>query len=316
MSLFQKPSELQPKYALSALIYGSPGSGKTTLACSAPNAVLLDFDEGATRVHGAHRVPTLVVKSWQQVVEAVDELRQSPDVHSVVVDTVAKLLFRMDEFIMARNPKMRKSDGTLSLQGYGIRKQMFIDFIKSLTMIGKHVFFVAHDKEEKHGEDYVARPEIGGSSAGDLMKELDLVGYMELIGEERTIAFDPNERYYGKNSCGMAGKVKLPKLLDNKGELTGNNDFMARVTTAYQQRQMESIKKSGDFEQLCDMIAERVATIENAKDANDFVAWVGGLQHIYNSKVVAQTKFAAKVTELGLIFNKSEKTYSDPEKND
>ena len=67
--------------------------------------------------------------------------------------------------------------------------------------MGKSVIFVAHEREEKNGEDKQIRPEIGGSSAGDLIKELDLVGYMEAIGKDRTISFDPCEKFYGKNTC-------------------------------------------------------------------------------------------------------------------
>ena len=39
----------------SMIIYGSPGVGKTTLALSAPDPILLDFDRGVSRVRAEHR---------------------------------------------------------------------------------------------------------------------------------------------------------------------------------------------------------------------------------------------------------------------
>ena len=48
MGLIKKPNELSVKQTLSALIYGQPGMGKTTLALSAPLPLLLDFDGGFT----------------------------------------------------------------------------------------------------------------------------------------------------------------------------------------------------------------------------------------------------------------------------
>lgn len=42
----------------SMILYGSPGVGKTTLALSAPNPVLLDFDRGISRVRSNHRKAT------------------------------------------------------------------------------------------------------------------------------------------------------------------------------------------------------------------------------------------------------------------
>lgn len=318
MSIFKKPSELQPKYAISAMIYGSPGSGKTTLACSAPGAVLLDYDGGATRIHGAHQVPTLQVRQWEQTAEAINEIKTDPDIKTVVVDTVGKMLAYMEDYIKRTNPKLRRDGGkgyddALSIKGFGVRKVMFIDFIKTLTMSGRHVVFVAHEKEEKQGEETKVRPDIGGSSLSDLMKELDLVGYVELIGTQRTIAFDPTEKYYAKNTVNMPGKTIVPMLFDGEGNPTEDNTFMVGIIRAYQQRQANNIKQTGEFEMLCGIINQRVADIADAQGANAFVAWVGELTHIFNSKTYAQTKFAAKVKELGLTYDKETKTYADPQ---
>lgn len=314
MSLFKKPSELHPKFAISALLYGSPGVSKTTTACSAPNAVLFDYDGGVTRIHGAHQVPTLQVTSWEQTQDALEEIKNDPAIQSIVVDTVGKMLNFMDEYIKRTNPKMKKYDGSLSLQGYGIRKQMFVNFIKQATMMGKNVIFVAHDKEDKRGDDTVVRPEIGGSSAADLMKELDLVGYMEMIGNQRTIAFDPCEKYYAKNTCGMPGKITIPLLIDDKGNILAENNFMCQVVAAYQKRQQDNLKQTAQYESLCKEIEEKIRVLENAKDCNDFVKWMGELNHIFNSKARASQLFGAKVKTLDVSYDKSSKKYSDNDK--
>lgn len=115
MGLIKKPNELQVKKTLSALIYGQPGMGKTTLALSAPHPLLLDFDGGVHRVNAAHRVDTVQITKWEEV----DEVMQSPEIAdyaTFVIDTAGKMLSFMDKYIMQNNPKMRKADGTLSLQ--------------------------------------------------------------------------------------------------------------------------------------------------------------------------------------------------------
>ena len=63
MGLIKKASELTVKSTISALIYGQPGIGKTTLALSAPNAVLFDYDGGVHRVNAAHRGATVEINS-------------------------------------------------------------------------------------------------------------------------------------------------------------------------------------------------------------------------------------------------------------
>jgi len=140
MSLIKKPSELEVNPALSALIYGNPGSGKTTLACSAPNAVLFDFDGGVNRLNGAHQIPTVQVHTWEEAVEALNEVKSSTEFQTIVVDTVGKMLAYMEEYIKRTDPKKRKTDGSLSLQGYGTRKQMFINFIKGLPLAANTSF--------------------------------------------------------------------------------------------------------------------------------------------------------------------------------
>lgn len=100
--------------------------------------------------------------------------------------------------------------------------------------MGKSVIFVAHEREEKNGEDKQIRPEIGGSSAGDLIKELDLVGYMEAIGKDRTISFDPCEKFYGKNTCNLPARIKIPVIINAEGTITGPNDFMTKIVNTYQ----------------------------------------------------------------------------------
>lgn len=306
MSIFKQPSALVPKYALSALIYAQPGTGKTTLACSSPGCVLLDYDGGVTRINGAHRVPTLQVQTWEDTRAALDELRDAPAVESVIIDTVGKMLDYMTAYIVRTNPKMRAAGGGLSLKGYGVRKQMFIDLIRELTLMGKNVIFVAHDKEERRGDDTVIRPEIGGSSAADLMKELDLVGYMEMDGGQRVISFDPCGRFYAKNTCGLGGRIAVPELAPGQA-----NDFLRGVIDAYRARQRQSIQETADYEELMAMISDNVAEIGNAADANNFLEWAKGVKHIYDSRARMGALLTARATALGLTYDKTSRTYGN-----
>lgn len=316
MGLFKKPSELTAKPGIVAMVYGSPGSGKSTLACSAPGAVMIDTDGGVMRINGAHRVPTLQVERWEQIAEAMDEVKKDPEVESVIIDTVGKMLNYMEEYIIRTSSGKRievNRDGGLSLKGYGKRKQIFSDFIKSVTTLGKNVIFVGHDKEEKRGDETVIRPEVGGSSTNDLMKELDLVGYMEMTGNDRTITFTPTDRYYAKNTCDMPGVIRVPLLINDKGEFVGDNKFFGDVIRRYKDRINVSLENNRKLDDLRALIEGNVADIRNAEDANRVVEWVNGLEHVYNSKAIAGKLIMARAKELGLKLDKVTKKYSDPD---
>ena len=309
MSLIRKPSQLEVKQTLTALIYGQPGAGKSTLACSAPSPVMLDFDGGATRINGAHQVPTVQVKKWEDVELALNEIRDAGEFATIIIDTVGKMMMYMEEYIKRTNAKMRNYDGSLTLKGYGLRKQMFLNFIKSVSMMGMNIVFVGHEIEQKRGDDTIIRPEIGGSSTNDLMKELDLVGYVETIGQSRTISFDPCDKYYAKNTCNMGGIIKLPILTDKDGNAVGENKFLCQVIDAYQARQQHNIELTSQYEALCDTIRSNASEIVDAQSANEFVAWAKSLHHLMNSKAVALSALSAKVAQIGLTFDKKQGAY-------
>lgn len=302
-NLIRKPSELEAKQTITMLVYGQPGVGKTTLAVSAPDAVLFDYDGGVQRINGAHQTLTVQIRSWEDTSEALDEIVASyPDVKTIVIDTVGKMLDFMSDYIVRNNSRMKKSDGTLSLQGYGLRKSMFIDFIKKTAVLGKNIIFVAHEKEEKRGDDTVKRPDIGGSSANDLVKELDLVGYMQMLGKDRTIAFNPTEAYYAKNTCNLPAVTKIPLVVDETGMAVGDNNFVRRVLATYKKTQAATQEETRKYDKLVDNIRTAVAATQNAEGLNAILESIEKTQ-VYNSKMVGEKMVAQKAKALGLNFN-------------
>lgn len=311
MSIIKKPSELEAKKTITMLVYGQPGVGKTTLGCSAPDAVLFDYDGGVQRINGAHRVPTVQVKSWEDTNTALQEItREMPEVKTIVIDTVGKMLDYMSDYIIRNNSRMKKSDGTLSLQGYGLRKQMFIDFIKQTSILGKNIIFVAHEKEEKRGDDTVKRPDIGGSSANDLVKELDLVGYMQMLGKERTIAFNPTEWYYAKNTCNLPPVAKLPLVVDENGIAVNDNNFIRRVLATYKSSQDKTMEATKKYDALIGSITTAVAISKTAEELNKILVSIRDEKNqVYNSRLIGEKKVATRAKELGLTYNQIEAKY-------
>ena len=309
MGIIKRPSELSVKATLSVLIYGQPGIGKTTFGVSAPDAVLFDYDGGVQRINGAHQVPTLQPTSWEDTNEALKEIAlEMPEVKTIVIDTVGKMLDFMSAYIIKNDPKMAMRDGSLSLKGYGVRKTMFVNFIKQLAMMGKNVVFIAHEREERRGEETFKRPEIGGSSANDLIKELDLVGYMYAVGKERVVTFDPAEYYYAKNTCNLPAAMKLPMVVDEQGRGTSNVAF-SNIVKSYKTAQEARQEQTADYEALLDVITEKVDAATDAASLNEAMAEVFGYEHIYDSLLRAKKAVAKKGAELKVVYNQAKKCY-------
>lgn len=320
MSLIKNPSELQTKKTISMLIYGEPGIGKTTLGCSAPNPVLFDFDGGVMRINPSHRVPTVQINSWAETNEALNEIMNDHSIKcdSIVIDTAGKMLDYMSAYIIANDPRMAQKDGSLSLKGYGVRKNMFIEFNKRVMLMGKNIIYIAHTREEKRGEDTIQRPEIGGSSVNDLIKELDLVGFVHAIGKVRCINFDPEESHYGKNTCNLHGTTQegkpcsdigIANIVDENGNTTGYNNFLQGIIKTFQDTQEKSVELTKRYEVIMADGKNEIALVDSLEKANALRKKIADSEPVFGSILQLQRALYVRCTELGFKYNKELNSY-------
>jgi len=307
-NLIKKPFELSVQPTIKTLIYGQPGLGKTTIALSAPSPLLLDFDGGVHRVNAAHQCDVLPVKSYKDFLDVLKEDLSA--YRTLVIDTAGKMLDYMGAWLIENEPKLGKKDGSLALQGYGARKAEFIRVLKQISISGKHLVFVAHEREEREGDQKIIRPEIGGSSAGDLIKELDLVGYMEAIGKKRTISFDPCEKFYAKNVCNLPSIMELPVLVNEVGEPIRANTQLTDIFEKYKENLEKRKIVAADYNDLLEVIETKVGAVIDADTANEVATWATTFNSwIWDAKLQASMKLRAAANELGLTFNKEASKY-------
>lgn len=285
---------------LTLLIYGSPGIGKTSLAFTAEAPLLLDFDRGAHR--SGFRKDTVQAEKWADVstLNAAD----ISEYKTIVVDTVGRLLDMMSADIIQRNPKMQGYGGALSLQGYGALKAAYATWLGSLTSMGKDVILVAHDKEDKKGDEIIVRPDIQGGSYGEVFKRADGIAYMYRSGRTTMLDFSPTDRWIGKNAAGFdplavpdfnqRGDYFATVIADTKSTLNRVSEEQQRVVTEISEWQAR---------------AEAAAT---AEEINALIGIVGGLP----APVGPQAKFAiaerAKMLRLEYKGPKGKGAYVDP----
>ena len=311
MSLIRKPHELNVQTKIKALIYGQAGTGKTTLALSTPKPLLFDFDGGVHRVNFAHlsNVGTVQIESYQDFLDVLEKEDLS-DFETFVIDTGGKCLDYMADYIIRRNPKLGKSNGTLTLQGYGERKAEFSALCKRISLMNKHILFVAHRETRTDGDEVRYVPLFGGSNYDSLVTELDLVGYLEANGRKRVITFDPTSRNDGKNTCNLPSTMDIPVIVDESGNPTGNNNFFfERIIQPYIKR-LESRKVEGiQYNEVIENIKEQVEQITDELSANDFVQRIDHIKHIGTSRLMAAKLVRERCTQLGLKFNSKAKVY-------
>lgn len=186
-----------------AMVYGEPGVGKTSLAFTSSTPLLLDFDQGAHR--SQYRQDSVRISRWEEI----QKLEESDlaDYDTICVDTVGRLLDKLSVHIVQKNPKMGRGGGALTLQGYGELKAEYTAWLNVLRSYGKDVLLLAHEKEDKSGDEIIYRPDMQGGSYGEVFKSSDIVGFMHRVGKETRLDFSPSDRWVGKNAAGFDSLV-------------------------------------------------------------------------------------------------------------
>lgn len=279
---------------IKVMLYGQPGVGKTSTAFTSAKVLLLDCDNGAYR--SSFRKDAVRVDSWKDIASIVpDDLK---DYDTVVVDTVGRLLDFLAADIIQGNPKMGYN-GALSLQGYGQLKSQFAQWVKTLGTMGKDIIMIAHDKEDKRGDEVAIRPDIQGGSYGEVFKIADSVGYMYRGEKGNILDFNPTTRWEGKNVAAIE-PISIP---DYRVE----PEFFAGII-ANIKGSMNALSAEGKM--IADMVAHERAAISElttAEGLNGAVDKVAGL--LLQAQNPVKKIIMDRAKALGIGFDKDTKKF-------
>lgn len=303
MNYIKAPSEISTTILTKGLIYGQPGVGKTTLALSSPDPVIIDADRGMYRVEKRFQVPSMPLNNYADLLAVMQSAELDP-FKTIVFDTLGKLIDRMSEYVIAQNAKNGTAGGQLSMKGWGAVKVEFQNLLKIADSKGKHLVFVAHEKEEKDGENRIVRPDVSGSSGKDIVKELDYMGYCEMKGNLRTISFSPCEKFYAKNSLHLVPHIQLPDLENSP------NDFIQRnIVDRTIERQKEEQQMSDKYDMLVANVKARIEQVANPEQANKILIEITEATVVWDSQRVLKRALLERTKEIGISYDREAKQF-------
>lgn len=304
------------------LIAGFPGIGKTTLALSAPKPLYIDVDLSAERINR----DVLNLAAGVSQPRDYNELRQDlgigcsemelatvrknlADFQTIVVDTGGKLLAIMGQYGKSIEPKYGQRDGSLSLKGYGWLGKEFQRFLDHIIYkLDKHIVIVFHTVEEKDGDDTKLRIKAEGSSKNAVWEVMDLGGFMEMRGNQRTIGFSNCERYFAKGTRGVHGVYAIPELTPGTP-----NDFLAKLFQEYNAVSAREAEKAAEDKAAYEAaMAEGtgiIAEIVDADTANEAMPKFKAISHALTSYKELTAVWNERIKECGLMFDKEQKKY-------
>lgn len=307
--MIKQPNEIKPtEKKIRMIIAGYPGIGKTTLALSAPKPLHIDADFGIDRIEPRYRVPFIQPSSYAELLEDLVPENLN-DFETLVFDTGGKLITIMGLWAIKQDPKNGKRDGSLSLQGYGAIKREFnrlMDYC--FYELKKNIVIIFHAIEDKDGDNTRLRIKVEGSTKNDVWEPMDLGGFVEMQGNDRTIGFSNCERYFAKGTRGINGIYKIPTLTPD-----AKNDFLTRLIASYNAKNEEEVMRATEEKDLYDAaMAEGKSILDTCVDVDSMNAAIekfGQIQHSLTSKKELTTLWTKKTKALGLVFNKSTQLY-------
>ena len=305
------------------LIAGYPGIGKTSLALSAPKPLYIDVDLSAERIN--REVLNLAEgvtqpRDYKEILQDLgigcraDELEAVKSnlapYETIVVDTGGKLLTLMGQYGVEIDKKNGKRDGSLSQSGYGWLGKEFQRFLDHIIYkLDKHIVIVFHAIEDKDGDVTKLRIKAEGSSKNSVWEVMDLGGFMEMRGDQRTIGFSNCERYFAKGTRGIHGVYPIPELTPGT-----RNDFLTKLFRQYNAvSARETEEAAAEQEAYEAAIAEGnaiIASVVDVDSANAAMPKIKAIDHALTSEKEINSKFKRKVKKLNLFYDPVLKRYT------
>lgn len=308
--MIRNPNEIQEgAKKIRMLIAGYPGIGKSTLALSAPNPLHIDVDFGIDRIEPRYRKAYIQPQSYDEILGDLTPINlQNYD--TLVFDTGGKLISLMSQWAIKKDVKYGQRDGSLSLKGYGFigrEFQRLMDYC--FYELDKHIVVVFHAIEEKDGDNTRLRIKVEGQTKNNVWEPMDLGGFVEIQGNNRTIGFSNCERYFAKGTRGIHGVWQVPELGPDKP-----NDFLTRLFAQYNALSAAEVAQNAEEQEAYEAAMaegrEIVAGITDADSANAAMSKIKAVNHALTSKKEVNAAFNAKIKELGLFYDKVLKKYT------
>ena len=288
------------------IVAGYAGIGKTTLALSAPKPLLFDIEDGVDRVEGQYRKDTLLVDSYEGLLQDLKSENFS-SYETFVIDTGGKLLDLMKPYVIKENQQNGQRDGSLSMKGWGAVAKEFKRFMSIVNDMKKHIIYIFHTKEEQDGDFTRLRIQVEGSIKTKIWEDMDLGGFVEMQGKKRTIGFSNTERYYAKGTHNVKGIFDIPTLFDG-----AKNNFLSQLFAQYiddlnsNNKYFEENKSKYEKAMSLKKVIDNITSQEQL---NSTLEKILTIEHAMTSERELKTHLINKAKELGYKYDTDSKAF-------
>ena len=177
----------------SVFLYGAPKTGKTTIACQFPGALLLAFEKGYSTIGGVLAQP---INSWSEFKKLFVEFKD-PAVkeryQTIVIDTADIAYSYCEKYICTRESDAKHSYQNVADipygKGYAMAMDEFDECIRKILQLGYGLVIISHDQDKtmknENGEEYnQIIPTLDKRARLVCERTCDIIGYCREIEDQ------------------------------------------------------------------------------------------------------------------------------------
>lgn len=201
--------DLKLDYA-KTVVYGPPGSGKTTFAATFPNVLFLSAESGLLSIRDKN-IDVVVIDEWDDLGKAYSFLRKGEHQYkSVVIDSLTECQKKLNEHIVRKFPgKRRDYEDLMSQSDWGYSIDAFRKMCRAFRDLPMNVVFIALDQTDTTEDESVTKPALSGKTLSvELLGWVDAVIYCPGPVKDE----DGNTTYLGQTipAKGRQAKLRVP----------------------------------------------------------------------------------------------------------
>lgn len=214
----RRAGDIACQSGVKALVYGPPGSGKTPIAATAPNPVLLAIEPGLLSMRGSN------IATWEApTVAKIEEFfswlfgsAEASQFDTVCVDSISEYA----ELVLGE--ELAKPENKHAMQAYGeMSRRVMPNIMKLYYMKQKHMYLICKECHKDNDEKQKLHPYFPGKDLGIKIPHLyDSIWYLsktQVPGiPTPTLAFRTQGTYNitARDRSGMLAEFEPPNLTD------------------------------------------------------------------------------------------------------
>jgi len=147
------------------VLYGPPGSGKTTMGATFPSVLVLSAESGLLSVRDK-AIDVWTINGWEDLEEAYEFLRKGGHGYkSVVIDSLTEVQKKLHEYIVRKFPaKRRDYEDLMSQSDWGYAIDRMRKMCRAFRDLPMNVVFIALDQTEQGEDETITKPALSGKT--------------------------------------------------------------------------------------------------------------------------------------------------------